>query len=118
MQSIGPRVVAGARSFRTHLGGGGPHIPVLVSRPKSFRAFTQLFAIATIGVSAACGSSTEPKKKDVTPATIAAQSTDTIRASGRRREYAIDRDDKNAAAADRYDCFVLPQRRERSAPQL
>ena len=56
-------------------------MPALVSRPKSFRAFTQLFAIATIGVSAACGSSTEPKKKDVTPATIAAQSTDTIRAT-------------------------------------
>jgi len=56
-------------------------MPALVSRPKSFRAFTHLLAIAAIGVSAACGSSTEPKKKDVTPATITAQSTDTIRAA-------------------------------------
>jgi hypothetical protein len=45
-----------------------------ISRSKS------LFAIAIVALSAACGSSTEPKK-DVTPATITAQSTDTIRAT-------------------------------------
>jgi hypothetical protein len=44
------------------------------------RAFRQLLAMAITGISAACGSSTEPKK-DVKPATITAQSTDTIRAT-------------------------------------
>ena len=50
----------------------------IVSRLKSLRAFTQSFAIDAVGVSAACGSSTDPAKKDVTPATVTAHSMDTI----------------------------------------
>ena len=56
-------------------------MPALVSRPKSLRALAGLITIVAAGVSAACGTSTEPKKKDVTPATITAQSTDTVRAT-------------------------------------
>jgi len=56
-------------------------MPALVCRMKSLRTFARLSAIATIGALAACGSSTEPKKKDVVPATITAQTTDTVRAT-------------------------------------
>ena len=56
-------------------------MPALVSRMKSLRTLSRVLGIAAIGVLAACGSSTEPKKKDVVPATITPQSTDTIRAT-------------------------------------
>ena len=56
-------------------------MPALFGRSKSLRAVTLVVAIPLIGALTACGSSTEPKKKDITPATVTAQSTDTIRAT-------------------------------------
>ena len=56
-------------------------MPALVRQTQFQRAFMVTFAsFAALASLTACGSSTEPKK-DVTPATITAQATDTIRAA-------------------------------------
>ena len=119
MQSIGPRAVARARSFQTHLGGGGPHMPVLVSRPKSFRAFTHLLAIATIGVLGCMRQldGAEKERRDAGNHHGSEHGHDP--GDGRRgRQHAVDRDDQECGGrADRYGNGHLC-RRQRAAGTL